>query len=366
MTASGRSTHAELDLAALQQNFQQCRQLAPASQVLAVIKANAYGHGMERAAQVLSDADGFAVATLDEAVRLRRVTQSRIVLLEGVLNAEEMALADRLGLDQVVHSMGQLELLVRAPAPRSPFRIWLKFDTGMHRLGFDAKDAFDVWHTLKHLDQVDDEIVLMSHLANADDPDDSRTPQQLTRFDKLQQRLDASNCSLANSAGVCGWPDSHHQWVRPGLMLFGATPLRGSAAEQLGLQPVLTLKSSLIAINSIKAGSHIGYGGRYCCPSDTTIGVVAIGYGDGYPRNARDGTPVLVNGKAHPLVGRVSMDMLTIDLGPTTKAKIGDPVILWGKGLPIERVAEMAGSISYELLCGLTSRVKTVVNEASI
>lgn len=357
-----RGTRAVLQLDALRHNLAAVRRLAPASRVMAVVKANAYGHGLDRVVQTLGEADGFAVATIDEAQRVRKLSGARILLLEGVTSAEEIALAQQLALDQVVHSDFQVDLL-RNARPGRPMRVWLKVDSGMHRLGFPADQAAEIWRALNSIPQVDTNIVLMSHLANADVLDDPMTSQQLERFDAVRKQLAAERCSLANSAGVAGWPATQFDWVRPGLLLYGCSPLIGRSAEELGLEPVMSLESTLIAINQCRKGDRIGYGGNFVCDQDIRVGVVGIGYGDGYPRHAGNGTPVLVGEQRCSLVGRVSMDMLNIDLRGQPDAKIGDKVTLWGEGLPVEEIAGHADTISYELLCGVTSRAATVVVE---
>lgn len=362
-----RGTKAWLDLSALQHNLSVIHSLAPDCRVLAVVKANGYGHGLERMVETLSAGggrrivDAFAVATIDEALRVRRnCPKGRVLLLEGVTSADELALVAKHDFDMVVHCVPQLELL-QAADPTHPYRVWLKVDTGMHRLGFPMEQAYDVWQTLSAMPQVTGPVILMSHLANADDLQDPFTDLQQGCFETLRQTLPVSESSLANSAAIAGWPNTHYDWVRPGLLLYGASPLRDRTSQQLDLQPVMTLKSTLIAINHCQTGDRIGYGGHFRCPEPMPIGVVAIGYGDGYPRHASNGTPVLVNGVRCPLVGKVSMDMLCVDLRPLRNVAIGDEAVLWGQGLPVEEIAHCADMIPYELLCGITSRVPTEV-----
>jgi alanine racemase len=260
-------------------------------------------------------------------------------------------------LSMVMHHKSQLWDIEHARGV-SPIDVWLKIDTGMHRLGFPPDQADEVLSRLKVCLSVG-QVRLMTHLANADNKFDSTTAQQVERFSKAVgvHRLERS---VANSAGIMSWPSTHMDWVRPGIMLYGGSPVTGVPASDLGLQPVMTLASEIIAVNERRAGETIGYGGDWTCPQDMPVGVVAIGYGDGYPRHAPAGTPVLVNGVKVPLIGRVSMDMIIVDLRNYPEAKIGDPVILWGHGLPVDEIAELAGTISYELLCHVAARVPRV------
>jgi alanine racemase len=352
-----RPVRARIDVAALQHNLNQARKAAPRSRVLAVIKANGYGHGLTRTAQALAAADGFGVARLDEAMALREAgITGRIVLLEGCFDADELTLASRHALEVTVHHSFQVEMLERH-RPAAPVRVWLKVDTGMHRLGI-APDAVNAMYArLRASTGVVPEIALMTHLANADDRDDATTSRQLACFDAAVAGLPGER-SIANSAGILGWPATHAEWVRPGIMLYGASPFTGGNAGDDGLLPVMTLSTQLIAINSLRRGDPVGYGGDWVCPEDMRVGVAAIGYGDGYPRHARGGTPVLLRGRRMPLIGRVSMDMICLDLRDADDATIGDRVVLWGEGLPVDEIAACADTISYQLLCGVTARVR--------
>lgn len=346
--------------AALQHNLQRVRECMPGASVLAMIKADAYGHGALVAAEALSGADGFGVAFLQEAQALRAAGVSHpVTLLEGVFTPSEMAEVVRLGLTTVVHQEAQLRLLEAVPAA-TPVDVWLKLDTGMHRLGFAPEQVLPAWRRLQALPGVRS-VGLVTHFARADEPDAPHTAQQIAVFRTLQQQIEseaghAVADSLANSAGILAWPAAQGRWVRPGIMLYGSSPFADRSAASLGLRPVMTLQSRLIAIRDLKAGEAVGYGGTWVAPRDTRIGVVAIGYGDGYPRHAGNGTPVLVNGVRVPLAGRVSMDMITVDLGDVPAA-IGDACILWGEGLPADEVAAAAGTLSYELFCKVTPRV---------
>ncbi len=342
---------------ALRNNLQQVRNVAPDKSVLAVVKANAYGHGLVNVAQELDQADGFAVACLAEAQRLRNAGIDKpLLLLQGALDKAELELAHQLAVELVVHHSGQIELLEQADRSKS-FRVWLKVDTGMHRLGVALRDVDACWQRLLDCAAVSDRPRLMTHLANADDVADQATLRQVNRFYDLDMAA-GTECSIANSAGILAWPDSHADWVRPGIMLYGVSPFTSGNGEAIGLQPVMTLTSQLIAVKTLLKGATVGYGGTWECPEDMPVGVVAIGYGDGYPRHAASGTPVLVNGQRVPLIGRVSMDMLCVDLRTVPEANPGDQVILWGEGLPVEEVAHYAGTIGYELLCKTTARVE--------
>lgn len=356
-----RRTEVSLDLSALRHNLQRLREAAPASRVMAAIKANGYGHGLERVARTLGDADALGVACVEEAVSLREVgIATPITLLEGFFHADELPLICQHHLDCVIHHVHQIEVLEQQPLS-SPLKVWLKVDSGMHRLGIPATDCHQLWQRLVAINDIE-VIGLMTHFANADDLNDPTTEQQLALFNKSCDELPGER-TIANSAGILGWPQSHAEWNRPGISLYGVSPLLGGRGEQHGLRAVMTLRSELIAVNHLKQGDAIGYGGSWRCPEDMPVGVVAVGYGDGYPRHADSGTPVLVNGQRVPLVGRVSMDMITIDLRAMPQAKIGDEVVLWGKGLPVEEVAEHAATIPYELLCGVTGRVRIVEQE---
>jgi alanine racemase len=351
-----RPVRARINLQALQHNFSRVQHAAPHSKIMAIIKANAYGHGLVRVAQALPAADAFGVACLDEAISLREAGfDRRIVLLEGLFTAEDVGLINGYRLDVVIHHSSQIELLEQGRLLR-PLDAWVKLDTGMHRLGFEPDSVASVTQRLQNIPQLG-VIRYMSHLSCADDPDNVATGRQLQVF------LDAVGTSgaeqtLANSAAILGWPDTHHDWVRPGIMLYGGSPLAGRSAQSLELQPVMTLGTRLIAVNERRQGDAIGYGEDWICPTDMRIGVAAIGYGDGYPRHAPSGTPVLVNGKRAALAGRVSMDMICVDLGDHPAARVGDEVVLWGEDLPVDEIATAADTISYELLCGVGSRVQ--------
>lgn len=348
-----------LDRGALGHNLRRVRTCAPHSRILAMVKADAYGHGARVvAAQIAHQVDALGVAFLEEALELRDAgITTPLVLMEGVFNEYELATARALNMQLVVAQPLQVDLLARCPQGQ-PLPVWLKVDSGMHRLGFSPADALDAYHRLEALPAVS-RITLCSHFAAADEPDASRTRNQHQVMEQLAARLPALPRSLANSAAILAWPETHDQWVRPGIMIYGGSPFPHRSAAELDLRPVMTLHSRVIAVRELTAGECVGYGATWQAERDTRIAVIAIGYGDGYPRHARSGTPVLVNGRRYPLVGRVSMDMITIDLGQD-EAKPGDDAVLWGDGLPVEEVAACAGTISYELFCKITARVQRV------
>ncbi len=351
-----RNTIARISLAAVRHNLARIRLLAPHSEVCCVVKADAYGHGLARICDALSEANVLAVATTGEAAKCRNSGWAgRLLLLEGPSNVAEFEEMVALDAETVVHHETQLQLL-RQRKKDVHRALWLKIDTGMHRLGFPAADARSVHAELEKL-RSKEPTILMTHFACADDATNPMTLQQIQRFDLAISSL-AGASSLANSAGMVNFPESQRDYVRPGIMIYGISPCLKKTAEDIGLKPVMTLQCELIAINKVCAGESVGYGAAYTCPESTRIGIAAIGYGDGYPRHARNGTPVLVNGRMASVVGHVSMDMLAIDLSGHDNAGVGDPVTLWGEGLPIECVAPWADSIPYELICGVTARVQ--------
>ena len=351
-----RPAQAVLHAPALAHNLKRVRELAPGRGVMAVIKANGYGHGMIEVAKALGEADAFAVACLDEALLLREAgIQHAMVLLEGFFSPEEFPAIVRHRLTTVIHHEEQLRML-ETDTPSAPLPVWLKIDSGMHRLGLAPDKVAAAYERLKALPV---ELQgLMTHLASADERDDPTTSQQLACFQKVTASYGEPK-SIANSAGILAWPQSHGDWVRPGVMLYGASPFAEQVGQDHGLRPALSLHSQLMAVNRFKRGERVGYGGEWQCPEDMAVGVVAIGYGDGYPRHAQSGTPVLVNGRRVPLIGRVSMDMVCVDLRSQPQARIGDPVCLWGPDLPVEEIARHAGTIPYELLCRVTPRVRS-------
>jgi len=355
-----RAAHAVIDLDALRHNLQRARAADPEARQFLVIKADAYGHGLLPVAQALNDADGFAVASLEEALVLREAgIHQPVLLLEGFFHPDELAKIQQYRLDIVVHHAAQLdalESLVRQQDIVKPVNVWLKVNTGMHRLGFAMASVSAAWARLSTCDAVNQPPRLMTHLACADDFHSTRTQQQIDAFNRVLPGVQAER-SIANSAGILGWLGSRADIARPGILLYGVSPFLNETGAERRLRPVMTLRSELIAINVCQAGDAVGYGGHWVCPESMSVGVVGIGYGDGYPRHAPTGTPVLVNGVEVPLVGRVSMDMICVDLRGLPDAQIGDEVVLWGEGLPAETVARAAGTIAYELFCSVTARV---------
>jgi len=351
-----------INIQALQHNLQQVRQYAPDKKVLAVIKANAYGHGLGTVAMALSSVDAFAVGTMEEAEQLRAITSDHdIVVLQGISQAQDIHRCINNNLQIVVHSEYQIALIEAATEDR-PIPCWLKVDTGMHRLGILPDRVESVLQRLEQSASVDSPITIMSHLACADEPGHVENQLQMESFTDLELDKQYPR-SLANSAAIVALPEAHYDWVRPGIMLYGISPVEGKLAQELGLQPAMTFKSRLIGINQLLQGDHIGYSATWQCPEDMSVGVIGCGYGDGYPRHVPSGTPVLINGKRVPVIGRVSMDLITVDLRELPEAEVGDEVVLWGEGLPIEEIADAAETIAYELVCRLSSRVEYQVIE---
>lgn len=349
---------AEIDIDAFRHNLDRVSSLAPQSRVMAVVKANGYGHDLALLLSALEQVDAIAVARVPEALAARSAGFcGAIVVLEGVLTGAELSLAADAGLQLVIHEPLQLKLLSQHRG--APLTVWLKCDSGMNRLGFRPQDFAGVHATLGNFAAVEQPPRLMTHLACADLLADPMTPQQLECFAAATRGLRGEK-SVANSAALLGWPASHPGWVRPGLMLYGISPYPDSVGADHGLRPVMRLHTRLIAVKKVAAGATVGYGGTWRARTDTWIGTAAIGYGDGYPGNLPSGTPVLVNGERVPLAGRVSMDMITLDLGPRRAAAVGDEVVLWGAELPVEKLAPLAHRIPYELLCGVSPRVPRV------
>ncbi len=348
-----RPLKATINLDALRHNLSVVRRHAPRASVFAVIKANAYGHGVMRAAHALSAAEGYALLELDAAVSLREAGyRQRIVLLEGAFETRDLAVAAEYGLAIAVHDEEQLCMLDSAPAD-ARFDVLLKLNTGMNRLGVAPAEFAAVLDRLQRHPRVA-QLTLMSHFANADDA------RGVAWQMECLQRLAVGGGlprSLANSAAILRFPETHADWVRPGVMLYGCSPFADVPAATLGLKPVMTLASELIAVRELRPGDRIGYGGVFEAERATRIGVVACGYADGYPRHAPSGTPVLVQGQRTRTLGRVSMDMLCVDVSAVPAARVGTPVTLWGEGLAADEVAAAAGTVSYELLCALAPRV---------
>jgi alanine racemase len=346
-----------IDTGALRHNLQAIRSLAPGSRVMAVIKANAYGHGLITAAKALDAADAFAVARIGEALALRQAGfKTPIVLLEGVFDGEQLALASAYDLELVVHCPEQIELLNAAPV-EARFKLWLKLDSGMNRLGFKGGAFRAAYAALSASAALKAPVNLITHLACADTPELPGTAEQLMVFAAATRALPGER-SIASSAGLLGFPDAQADWVRPGLLLYGVSPLRGSRGADHGMRPVMTFRSQIIAVKELVVGDAVGYGGDWAATRPTRLAIASVGYGDGYPRSACSGTPVLVNGEHAALAGRVSMDMIGVDTTDLERPpKVGDPVVLWGEGLPVEEVATWAETIPYTLLCGINQRV---------
>lgn len=344
---------------ALTHNLARVRELAPRSRIMAMVKANAYGHGLLQAATAFSNSDALGVACLEEAMLLRDAgIRKPIVLMEGFFDQAELTTIIEHDLIPVIHCKEQVALLQHSTL-KSRLPIWLKVNTGMHRLGFAIEEFSTAWSGIHDLPVECRGI--MTHFAHAFDVNSMRTQAQIECFEQAVQGLPGER-SLANSAGILAWPQSHANWVRPGIMLYGASPFEHDVATDHGIQASHSLTSSLIAVQTCKAGDAVSYGGTWICPETMRVGIVAMGYGDGYPRQAVNGTPVIVNQQRVPLIGRVCMDMLCVDLRSQPEARVGDPVELWGRQLPIDEVARSAGTIAYELLTRITSRVQRLVD----
>jgi alanine racemase len=357
-----RATQAIIHLGALRRNFARVRELAGGARVMAVVKADGYGHGLERVARALRGADAFGVAAIGDGLRLRATgIDDLVVVLSGPDEAADLAEFRRLKLDAVIHHESQIEWLERDSDTRR-LRVWLKIDTGMHRLGFSPERAADAHARLRALRNIDADIMLMTHFAASDEHDNPLSAEQIARFAVATDSLQGKR-ALANSAALLGLRQSRADWVRTGGILYGLSVIDGKSGHDLGFEPAMTLATRLIAINRVQKGEHVGYAATYECPEDMPIGVAAIGYGDGYPRSASSGTPVLIDGVRAPIVGRISMDLITIDLRNVPTAKVGDRVTLWGRELPVEEIARHAGTISYDLTCGMTKRVMFVEDD---
>ena len=379
MIDSSFRARATIDLRALKKNLSQVSAHCPESQIVPVIKANAYGHGVEKVALALNAMHrkfaALAVASMEEAIQLRTLGISTpILLLSGFRDKVEMDLCLNHKIEPVIHSMYQFEEIdkyLQTEFLTGFGRVWVKFNSGMNRLGLDKEQALQVYGYFHRRPET--EVVFMSHLASADDPESQSavelTQRQIAEFDSLKQQIATSTqgpvqASLAASAGILSLPQTHHQLVRPGFMLYGGSPFTNRTAQEIGLLPVMTLRAKIIAINNVEAGGTIGYGATHRCRQYTRVGIVSIGYADGYPRSAKNGTPVLVNTKQGPrragLLGRVSMDTIAIDLTGLDTVKIADDAVLWGDGLSADEVARYADTISYELFCKVTKRVEFV------
>lgn len=351
-----RAATATIHLGALRHNLERARALAGGSRVMAVVKADAYGHGLERAFRALRDADAFGVASVQDGQRLRAAgARQRIVVLSGVHEAGELAAARRLRLEPVIHHRDQVDLIERDDDPAA-LAVWVKIDTGMHRLGFDPDEVPAVADRLAALPALTGRIAWMTHFAASDEPENPITARQIASFAEATAGR-VGERSLANSAGLVAFPAAHADWVRVGGLLYGVSAFADRCGSELGFRPAMSLATRLISIKRVARGERIGYAGSYQCPVDMDVGIAAIGYGDGYPRHAGAGSVVLVDGQSAPVVGRVSMDLVAVDVSRVVSARIGSKVLLWGPELPVEQVAAAAGTIGYDLICGVTRRV---------
>ena len=376
-----RRVSATIHLGALRSNLARIRSLAPRSRVMAVVKADGYGHGLERTVLALREADAFGVASIADGERIRALgLPHRIVVLSGIDQAGDLARMRALSLEPVIHHESQLTLIrcewpgvpghsafdVPADAstshtPTTSQAVWIKLDTGMHRLGFAPRRAREVLEEMRALPGVG-QVHLMTHFANSDVAGDPLTSAQMQRFEEICSEARKCNLpfapqSLANSAGIAAFPASHRDWVRAGGLLYGISVVAGQSGLERGFEPAMTLTARLIAINEVGVGEGVGYGHAWRAARSTRVGVLAVGYADGYPRSIRPETPVLISGARVPIIGRVSMDLTAIDLTDMPGVDVGEEAVLWGRGLPVEEVAKAAGTIGYELVCGMTRRV---------
>ena len=360
----GRFLQARIEHIALWHNLQRIKDIAPGRSIIAMVKANAYGHGLVEVAKILDNkADAFGVASIEEAIKLRQAgITNRIVLMEGFSSENGLQNIIDWQLDTVIHHKFQLDLIEKNSNRK--IKAWVKINTGMNRLGFE-EDYF--LQNFDRLVKCCDIVGLMTHFSDANDPSNLKTTKQIQKFSTIINKLNKSYpCSLANSAAILSFPESHGDWVRPGLMLYGVSPFDNSLGSDFNLKPAMQLVAKIIAINMVRKGESIGYTSRFVCPEDMLVGVISIGYADGYPSFVPDGTPVLVNQRRSSIVGKISMDMATIDLRGHKDAKVEDEVTLWGNGLPVEEVAKKIGIIPYELLTSVGIRVTRVYSKESI
>ncbi|MEZ5528501.1 MAG: alanine racemase [Porticoccaceae bacterium] len=362
-----RPAKALIDLDALRHNLSLAKSLSPRSQTMAIVKANAYGHGAVPVARAIEQmVPAFGVACIEEALELREAgIYKPVCLLEGAFSADEIAIAADQNFWLSVVNREQLEVILAARLDKR-VSVWLCVDSGMHRLGVSPQDIGDIYNSLKASGNVSDHIVVATHFACADDLDSDFTRQQLVRLKEGMASLPNAQqipLSLANSAALMGWPECRADWNRPGIMLYGSSPFAKANDLAQQLRPVMTLQSSVIALREVPPGESVGYAARWRASLPSRIATVAIGYGDGYPVHAPDGTPVLVNGQRCPMVGRVSMDMITVDVTALPEVSVGDDVVLWGEGLPVNEVAACAGTISYELLTRMSRRVPRIYSD---
>lgn len=339
-------------------NLEVIKKKSAGRSIIAMIKANAYGHGLRSVALKLEGkVNSFGVASIDEALALRKVNiKSPITLMSGAFEADDLLLSSYHNFNLIFHEKNQIDWLNNLKLPNK-LKIWLKIDTGMGRLGFNLEQARVAYDALSNNPNIIQPIGIISHFACADNKDHPLNAQQITNFKQFTKNIPGLK-SFANSAAIFNFPEELYDVVRPGIALYGISPFKDKTASDLGLKPVMTLKTCLVAVSDLKKDSNIGYGGKFTCPEDIKIGVISMGYGDGYPRSAKNNTPVLVNNKRCHLVGHVSMDMATIDLRNCPDAKVGDPVVLWGEGLPLEELATHTENIAYDIICAVQNRVK--------
>ncbi|MEP4146510.1 MAG: alanine racemase [Halioglobus sp.] len=356
-----RANQARIDLAALRHNLQHARQLAPHSKAMCVVKANGYGHGALNVARALAPlTDALAVACIEEAIELRDGgIDVPILLLEGVFQPQELLTASQHNFWVMVDNRQHLQWLEQARLP-APVTCWLKIDTGMHRLGVAPAEANEFHQRLSYCENRTGELVTCTHFASADELDKPQTSEQLALFESATDNLPGPR-SAANSPGLLGWPASHYDWIRPGYMLYGNSPFLAAHPNTTALRPVMTLVSAVISVRDIATGESVGYAANWTAQRPSRIATVCIGYGDGYPRLAANGTPVLINGQRAPLAGRVSMDMITVDVTELGDVNIGDEVVLWGEGLPVVEVASHCSTIGYELTTRMPARTPRVL-----
>ncbi len=358
----GRPTKVIVNRQAIKNNLALANSLAPTSKFVSVIKANAYGHGLIEIAETLADStDAFGVACIEEAISIRKAgVKNPILLMEGLFTEDELQIASEKNFWLMIENKFHFDALLSAKLS-NPIKIWFGIDTGMHRLGFQQNSIYEDIKILESSSNVKKPIVIASHFASADNLRSNFTQIQIDRFDKHMSNIKLNRSayeeSLSNSAGLIGWVDSHRDWERPGYLLFGNSPFMHSHEVENLLEPAMEFKSKIISVRSVSAGESVGYGQNWTAKRDTKIATVTVGYGDGYPRNAKNGTPTLVNNKICPLVGKVSMDMITIDVTDVREVNIGDDVVLWGHDLPVNKVAKYCDSIGWELLSRITSRV---------
>jgi alanine racemase len=354
-----------IDLQALKHNLHLIRRMMPGKKIMAMVKCNAYGHELVETARAIASVDALGVATIDEALRLRKNgIDNTIVVMRGFVTQEEMRVFfEDQHLVACIHDMNQLRLLEKTEQlPHKKLRIWLKVDTGMHRLGFPYEIFHDIYERLNRLSCIESPFVVCSHLAEADSPDSTFTQKQMACFQKITASI-PNEKSLLNSAGILAYPECADEWIRPGLMLYGVSPFHHSGRHDELMKdfiPVMTLESKLIAVNTVKAGEKIGYSCTFTATRPMKIGIVGMGYGDSYPRHAKNGTPVLIRGERCPIVGRVSMDMITVDVSHLDEVAVDDTVTLWGRDLLVAEIAQCVNTVPHELLCHLTGRVQPV------